>query len=69
MKCFHVLMRMGHAINAISEFTRTLKKYLKDKGCAAILTYIKQTLVNPWLSEKWYEAQRDVTPQLRFQLQ
>jgi len=69
MKCFHLLMRMGHAINALSEFTRTLKKYLKDKGCSAMLTYIKETLFNPWLSEKWYEAQWYVTPQLRFQLE
>src|SRR3990167_3287643 len=69
MQCFHLFMRLGHAINALSEFTRVLKKYLKEHGCSAMLTYIKETLFSPWLSEKWYEAQKNIIPQLRFQLE
>lgn len=33
------------------------------------IKFIKETLFNPWLSEKWYEAQKRITPQLRFQLE
>lgn len=69
MQCFHLLMRLGHAINALSEFTRVLKKYLKEHGCSAMLTYIKETLFSPWLPEKWYEEQQTIVPQLRFQLE
>jgi len=69
MMCFNLLMRLGHAINALSEFTKHLKKYLKEHGCSAMLKYIKEIIFNPWLSEKWYESQNFKKPQLRFQLE
>ena len=67
MQGFHYLMRLGHAVNALSEFTKKLKKFIKEKGCSATLKTIKETLFNPWLSEDWYEEQLLVTPQLRLQ--
>lgn len=67
MKGFHYLMRLGHAINALSEFTKKLKKIIKGLGCSATLKLIKETLFNPWLSSKWYEEQLLEVPQLRLQ--
>jgi hypothetical protein len=67
MQGFHLLMRMAHAINAISEFTKKLKKWIKAHGCDATLKLIKETLFNPWLSIEWYEAQN--TKPIRLQLQ
>jgi DDE_Tnp_1-associated len=69
MQGFHYLMRLGHAINALSEFNKKLKKYLKENGCSATLKFIKETLFSPWLSVEWYEEQRLKTPQLRFHLE
>lgn len=69
MQGYHYLMRLSHAINAISEFTKALKKYIKSLGCSATLKLIKDTLFNPWLPMKWYEIQRLESPQLRFQLE
>ncbi len=69
MQGFHYLMRLGHAINAISEFSKTLKKYVKLLGCSATLKLIKDTLFNPWLPAQWYEEQMLETPQLRLQLE
>jgi hypothetical protein len=69
MRGFHLLMRMAHAVNALSEFTKRLKKWIKEQGCSAILKLIKETLFNPWLSKEWYEKQREQIPQLRFQLE
>ncbi len=66
---FHYLMRLAHAINALSEFTKTLKRYIKTLGCSATLTFIKKTLFSPWLSKAWYAAQSLATAQLRFQLE
>ncbi len=62
-------MRLAHAINAISEFSRKLKKYIKDFGVSAILKLIKETLFSPWLSSEWYEQQSKVTSQLRLQVE
>ena len=66
---FHYLMRLGHAINALSEFTKKLKRYIKELGCSATLKLIKETLFNPWLSQQWYVDQQLKVPQLRFQLE
>ena len=69
MQGFHYLLRLGHAINAISEFTKKLKRYIKELGCSATLKLIKETLFSPWLSLEWYDAQRLEIPQLRLQLE
>ena len=69
MQGFHYLMRLGHAINAISEFTKKLKQHIKKRGNSATLKIIKETLFAPWLSTMWYAKQRLITPQLRLQLE
>lgn len=69
MQGFHYLMRLGHAINAISEFTKAMKKLIKDFGCSATLKLIKETLFAPWLPLEWYAQQRSQCPQLRLQLE
>lgn len=69
MQGFHYLMRLGHAINALSEFTKKLKKYVKELGCSATHKLIKETLFSPWLPLTWYEEQSTKIPQLRLQLE
>ena len=69
MRGFHYLMRLGHAINALSEFTKKFKQYIKFLGSSATLKLIKETLSSPWLSNEWYKAQHLKTGQLRFQLE
>ena len=69
MQGFHYLMRLGHTINALSEFTKALKRFIKELGCSATLKLIKDTLFNPWLPVEWYEKQMLQTPQLRLQLE
>lgn len=69
MQGFHLLMRLGHAVNALSEFTKKLKKYIKANGVSATLKFIKETLFSPWLPTIWYEEQATKVAQLRFQLE
>ena len=69
MQGFHNLMRLGHAINALSEFTKKLKKYIRELGCYATLKFIKNTLFSPWLPLEWYAAEQLKVPQLRLQLE
>lgn len=61
MKGFHLLMRLAHAINALSQFAKKLKKYIQENGVNATLTFIKETLFSPWLDEQYKQI-----PQLRF---
>ena len=69
MQGFHYLMRLAHAINALSEFTKKLKKYIKSLGSLATFKLIKDTLFSPWLPIEWYEEQQRQPLQLRFQLE
>ncbi|CAN5405046.1 hypothetical protein BH10PSE19_BH10PSE19_20780 [soil metagenome] len=69
MKGFHLLMRLGHAMNALSQFTKKLKHYVKMNGGSATLKFIKEILFSPWLTDAWYEAQYNKTHQLRFQME
>ena len=66
MKGFHLLMRLGHALNALSQFTKKLKKYVKENGSHATLKFIRETLFSPWLTDAWFEKQYQQIPQLRF---
>jgi hypothetical protein len=66
MKEFHLLMRLGHALNALSQFTKRLKKYAKENGSSATLAFVKETLFHPWLPDGWFEEQRHQIPPLRF---
>jgi hypothetical protein len=49
MCCFHYLMRLGHAVNAISEFTKKLKKLILDFGCS----YINQRNLGKPMANKY----------------
>jgi hypothetical protein len=53
MGCFHFLMRLAHAINALSEFTKKLKDYIKDFGISVILNKIKNAILHPWVTVEW----------------
>ena len=66
MQGFHMLMRMAHAINAISEFTKKMKKYIKDLGWSNTLRKIFDALKHGHLSDRWCNEQLNKTPQLRF---
>lgn len=69
MKGFHFLMRLAHAINALSEFTKKLKKYIRELGVSNTLARIFNAIKNRWLSDEWIQKQLQKTPQLRFQLE
>jgi len=62
-------MRLAHTVNALSEFTKKLKQWIKEQGCSAVLKIIKETLFNPWLSSEWYQQQHENTIRLTLQLE
>lgn len=48
--CFHLIMRLAHLINAISQYTRGLKKLMRERGISFVLSAIFKILSNPWFS-------------------
>ena len=69
MQGFHLLMRLGHAVNALSEFTKKIKQWIKEQGCSATLKIIRETIFNPWLPKEWYEQQHKKSIRLKLQLE
>lgn len=69
MQGFHSLLRLAHVVNALSEFTKKLKKWIKEQGCTAILKLIKETIFNPWLSSEWYQQEHTKPIRLTLQLE
>lgn len=53
MICYHLLMRLAHAINALSEFSRVIKEHINKYGWGRILSWIKDILTNPWVDFEW----------------
>lgn len=55
MKCFHYLMRLAHAINALSEYTPRLKKVIKKFGWSRTLKWARDVLWTPWVTVEWVQ--------------
>lgn len=49
MKGYHYLMRLGHLINVLAEYSESLAMYIKGKGIRNIIGFIRNTLSGPWL--------------------
>lgn len=69
LRGFHYLMRLAHAINALSEFTKKFKKFVRDLGISNALTRVYEALKHRWLSEEWFEKQLQKNLQLCFQFE
>jgi len=54
------------ALNALSQFAKKLKKFFKENGVNATLTFIMDTLFSPWLTDAWFDKLQHEIPQLRF---
>ena len=66
MRGFHLLMRLAHAINALSEFTEKFKKFIRELGLLNSLTRVFDAVMHLWLSDEWFEKQLEKKLQLRF---
>lgn len=53
MRGFHYLMRLAHLINALSLATRAAKKWTSKMGIREFLSFVKETIKNPWLTKEW----------------
>lgn len=66
MRGFHLLMRLAHAMNAIAQFTKALKKQMKTLGISNTFDIIFSALSNLWLSDEWIKKECQRAPQIRF---
>ncbi len=65
MQAFHYLMRLAHAINAIAEFTKQLRKYIRSIGVTNTMTRIYEAIKHCWLSSDFIEKELKKVSQLK----
>lgn len=53
---FHGMMRLAHLINMISQYTKGLKKLMRENGIIFILETISKILFNPWFTRSEISA-------------
>ncbi|MFH1465176.1 MAG: transposase family protein [Pseudomonadota bacterium] len=65
MKGYHYLMHLGHALNALAQYSEHLYEIVVSLGVRAFLKCVRESLRHPWLDpERLYERLRP-DPQLR----
>ena len=49
MKGYHYLMRLGHLINVLAQYSERLVKIIRELGVRGFIRFIRETIAGPWL--------------------
>ena len=49
MKGYHYLMRIGHLINVLAQYSERLVKIIRELGVRGFIRFIRETIAGPWL--------------------
>jgi len=49
MKGYHYLMRIGHLINVLAQYSERLVKIIRELGMRGFIRFIRETIGGPWL--------------------
>ncbi len=65
MKGYHYLMRLGHTLNVLAQYSEQLIVIVAAKGVRAFIKYIRDSLLHPWLDPERLHERLHPAPQLR----
>ncbi len=65
MKGYHFLMHLGHALNALAQFSASLHGVVVQQGVRAFIRYLRESLRHPWLDPQRLHQRLKANPQLR----
>jgi len=49
MRGYHYLMRLGHALNVLAQYSYALVKFVRDLGMRGLIKFVRDTIASPWL--------------------
>jgi hypothetical protein len=49
MRGFHYLMRIGHTINILTQYSTALIKLVRTLGARGFIDFVRETMAAPWL--------------------
>jgi hypothetical protein len=65
MKGYHYLMRLGHLINVLAQYSERLVKIVRYLGVQGFIRFVRETITGPWLDPLWVKRHLAVPFQLR----
>jgi hypothetical protein len=65
MKGFHYLMRIGHTINILVQFSVCFADLVQELGMRGLIKFIRRTMEAPWLDPVWIGRRLAAPFQLR----
>jgi hypothetical protein len=66
MRGYHYLMRLGHALNVLAQYSYALKKYVCELGARGVIAFFRNTIGGPWLTPKELDQIAVAPCQIRF---
>jgi hypothetical protein len=65
MRGYHYLMRLGHAINVLAQYSTALVKVVRQLTVQGFIRFVRQTLSGPWLNPEEVKQRMGAAFQLR----
>ena len=65
MKGFHFLMRMGHLLNVLAQYSAALIKTVQKLGVRGFIGFLRSTMAGPWLVAEKVRHRLEAPFQLR----
>ena len=67
MRGYHYLMRMGHALNVLAQYSSTLIKRVREMGVRGLIDFIRETMAAPWFDPEQVQRRMADPFQLRLE--
>ena len=65
MKGYHYLMQIGRTINVLAQYSESLVQLFIENGVRGFISFVRETLIGPWLDIAWVQARLKCPYQLR----
>ena len=65
MKGYHYLMRLGHFLNVLVRYSKSLQECVRTLGVRGLIQFVRETLASPWLVPEQVRARLAQRVQLR----
>lgn len=67
MKGFHYLMRLGHLINVLAQYSSALRGLVLKFGVRGLIDFLRETMASPWMNLPWVRQRLAEPYQLRLE--
>ena len=65
MRGYHYLMRIGHALNILAQYSTALAKLVQTLGVRGLIDFVRETMAGPWLNVERLRVALATPSQLR----